>query len=153
MLKLTGISLRALGNSYTDILAQSGFDVSKLANGSVSISYNIYSTGATGAYNDPIVDGNANADTKTNWKGSGKINVTAQWNSSADGDGPNTTFFSTVENVQSGLGDHELLDHGINGLHNEQHKQIFFHQMTSKFFKNTTPKFKRYINESYRNTL
>jgi len=142
-----GISLQALSSAYTDILKQGNFNTQLLFNNAVSIDFNDYSNQLFQSYNDPQKDAYSFSDAQWDWEKSGKINVTAQWSSF------NGTFYTTVENVEEGLGVHELTFHGIHKLTNDDHHYIFGQEIShSPFFNGITPDFKNYIYEEYQNT-
>ena len=150
-----GITLQALGNSYADILNRSGFNTSNLLNNTIGINYNDYNKGLAGSFNNAISGSYSYTAASTRIDSqTGKINVTAEWTTVASGNtyviGSNgkqqeTSLFTTVENVQNGLGVHELLNHGILGLSNDDHPKIFQNQMNDKSWLLTTPAFKNYI--------
>jgi RHS repeat-associated protein len=143
----SGIDLKAVSGAYTDILSKSGFNTNQLYNGAVSINYD--KGGLTGGYNSPDIDNYSQAISSANWNGSGKANVTAEFTKNSGGKGNEAlTYFTTVENVQEGLGNHEINFHINKGLTNADHPSIFKQEINnSPYFKKTTDQFKQYIND------
>ncbi|MCO5951209.1 RHS repeat-associated core domain-containing protein, partial [Mucilaginibacter flavidus] len=151
----SGITLQALSNSYTDVLAKSGFDVSQLLNGKVSINYHDYNRGIAGNYNNGIDSPTDNATTSVDKR---PITVTAQWSTvaaahdyvkDAAGNEQLTILYTTVENIQNGLGVHELQYHGIKNLRNADHLEIFEAQLRAGSWPGTTNAFKNFILDHY----
>ena len=138
------ISAKAYSNIYTNILHNNGFDVTRLKNNRVSIvalEYNNRGDGPmyryVGSYNK---DGKVDipwrdapiASEKTN---KGSIEVTATIFPKGDSD---REYLSTVSNVISILGVHELTGHGIKGLKGNMHWKILDMQKRHSSWNNTT---------------
>jgi RHS repeat-associated protein len=105
-LQNAGLSSDAMSKVYTNVLEQGGYDVSKLEGGAISVS------NGNDKANNPaeIKDPNANAQTTIEQGKDPKITV--------DQTRSGTQHLTTVENVRSSLGDHELRGHVEKGFSN-----------------------------------
>ena len=122
------LSPEAYSNIFTDVLERNGFDTSKLENGKVTIvklEYNSRGDGPTyendGIFNHdntiPYSDAPV-ASEKTKESG---YQVTAYIHPTGSS---NREYLSTVSNVVSVLGVHELTGHGIKNLSSDYHGKI-----------------------------
>jgi len=95
----------AMSNIQTHVLAEKGFDISKLHNGKISISSGFSRGGITQGFNDPIPNTGRH---RTKIMKDGKINVTTR----------SFSELGSVEMIVNYLGVHEFTGHGVEQWNN-----------------------------------
>jgi hypothetical protein len=131
-----GLDASAMSKIYTDVLDKGGYDVSKLQGDAISVS-----NGADKA-NNP----NEAINIATSGSGNPEFNVTVNQQSVSV-----KQELTTVENIRSSLGDHEMVGHGeINvGPHHKvyefQFKETNFQGTTDTFKKNMEIRYEQYL--------
>ena len=138
------LSPEAYSNIFTDVLERNGFDTSKLENGKVTIVKLEYNSRGDGpAYESAIVFNHENtilykdadvAEEKTKETG---YQVTAYIHPTESSD---REYLSTVSNVVSVLGVHELTGHGIKDISYKRHGRILQIQKNHPSWKKISPK-------------
>ena len=132
------LSASALSNIYTTVLTEKGYDLSNLSGGMISV---------IGDMGDFANNPNPKTDyALTDWKESDnsfRISVNSSVTSVRK-------ELNTVENIQSALGDHELIGHGINkwGSYNNTHHKVYEYQIEQPVFNKTTEEFQMHILEN-----
>ena len=142
----SSLTAEAYSNILTDVLKRNGFDTSKLENGHISVNVldsNIKGDGPTyqvnEQYNNPF-----DAPWKDAWvaktavKGE-NVNITANI---VLPDTENRDYYSSVSNIVSVLGVHELTGHGLLGMRANEHWKILEMQRNHPSWNKVTKKLK-----------
>ena len=142
-----GLSAEAYSNILTDVLSRNNFDISNIENERISVNVLGYNTKGDGpAYQ--LEDSYNNPD-RCPWRDAylastriidGKINITANI---VCGDSDNSDYFSTISNIVSVLGIHELTGHGLMKLNSDAHWKILELQREYPTWNQTTPCLKK----------
>lgn len=133
------LSSQAVSNVYTNILEQSGYDLSKIENGRISIMK------GDDRVNDP--------DLRTDYQSTAgpankfKITINQQANDAK-------VELTTVENIVNSTGAHEYQGHGENQFGPKvTHYKAYEQQFMDKSWEGTTPDFKRRYDGRYQKIL
>ena len=142
-----GLSAEAYSNILTDILSRNNFDISNIENERISVNVLGHNTKGDGptyqledSYNNPDRYPWRDAYLASTRIIGGKINITANiiW-----GDSDNSDYFSTISNIVSVLGIHELTGHGLMKLNSDAHWKILKLQREYPTWNQTTPRLKK----------
>ena len=142
-----GLSAEAYSNILTDILSRNNFDISNIENERISVNVLGHNTKGDGptyqledSYNNPDRYPWRDAYLASTRIICGKINITANiiW-----GDSDNSDYFSTISNIVSVLGIHELTGHGLMKLNSDAHWKILKLQREYPTWNQTTPRLKK----------
>ena len=142
-----GLSAEAYSNILTDILSRNNFDISNIENERISVNVLGHNTKGDGptyqledSYNNPDSYPWRDAYLASTRIIGGKINITANiiW-----GDSDNSDYFSTISNIVSVLGIHELTGHGLMKLNSDAHWKILKLQREYPTWNQTTPCLKK----------
>lgn len=142
-----GLSAEAYSNILTDILSRNNFDISNIENERISVNVLGHNTKGDGptyqledSYNNPDSYPWRDAYLASTRIIGGKINITANiiW-----GDSDNSDYFSTISNIVSVLGIHELTGHGLMKLNSDAHWKILKLQREYPTWNQTTPRLKK----------
>ena len=141
------ISAEAYSNIFTDILKRLGYDTSMLMNGKISVNVLENNKSNSGPLYNLKDYANAprnypwsNAEVASEYKKyDGKIQITANVVLS---DFERRNYLSTISNIESILGVHEFLGHGILGLTKKEHWKILDMQKNHPSWEKTTRVFK-----------
>lgn len=140
--------LKVISTAFTHVLSQKkDLDISNLRNGTISaVSYDWQNIRGY-FFNCSKADGIWYQATAFGDRINGKSFVAASFILSEGLD-----LWSTVENVQNGLGVHELKGHAILNLSgsDKDHAKIFKMQFNDPTWKNTTPSYKEVMNSLYK---
>ena len=142
-----GLSAETYSNILTDVLSRNNFDISNIENERISVNVLGYNTKGDGpAYQ--LEDSYNNPD-RCPWRDAylastriidGKINITANI---VCRDSDNSDYFSTISNIVSVLGIHELTGHGLMKLNSDAHWKILELQREYPTWNQTTPCLKK----------
>ena len=142
-----GLSAEAYSNILTDVLSRNNFDISNIENERISVNVLGHNTKGDGpAYQ---LEDSYNNPNRYPWRDAylastriidGKINITANI---VCGDSDNRDYFSTISNIVSVLGIHELTGHGLMKLNSDAHWKILELQREYPTWNQTTPCLKK----------
>lgn len=131
----------------TDVLSRNNFDISNIENERISVNVLGHNTKGDGpAYQ---LEDSYNNPNRYPWRDAylastriidGKINITANI---VCGDSDNRDYFSTISNIVSVLGIHELTGHGLMKLNSDAHWKILELQREYPTWNQTTPCLKK----------
>ena len=139
-LQETVLSANAMSNIYTKVLTEKGYDVNLLEGNAISVIGDLGDT-----FNNP----SSNVRYASTKGSSAKDTFTISVNNS---ERAVRKELNTVENIQSALGDHEFVGHGVNkqGDYNKTHSKVYEYQMSQPVYGNTTEEFKKHMEQNAR---
>jgi RHS repeat-associated protein len=129
------LSAKAMSNIYTKVLSEKGYDINLLEGNAISVIGDLGDT-----FNSPspkvryaLTKGSSIKETFTISVNNSEQSVREELN--------------TVENIQSALGDHEFIGHGVNkqGDYNKTHSKVYEYQMSRPVYEKTTKEFKKHM--------
>lgn len=124
-----------MSNIYTKVLMEKGYDIKLLEGNAVSVIGDLGDT-----FNNPSPNARYVSTKGSNIKETFTISVNNSEQSVRE-------ELNTVENIQSGLGDHEFIGHGVNkqGDYNKTHSKVYEYQMSQPVYEKTTDIFKKHM--------
>jgi RHS repeat-associated protein len=132
------LSAEAMSKIYTKVLDEQGYDIGLLEGNAVSVVGDLGDT-----FNNPSPNVRYASTRGSLGKGTFTISVNNSEKSVRE-------ELNTVENIQSGLGDHEFVGHGVNKLgdYNKTHSKVYEYQMKQPVYEKTTDKFKIHMSKN-----
>lgn len=132
------LSAEAMSKIYTKVLDEQGYDIGLLEGNAVSVLGDLGDT-----FNNP----SPNVRYASTRGSLGKETFTISVNNSEKSV---REELNTVENIQSGLGDHEFVGHGVNKLgdYNKTHLKVYKYQMKQPVYEKTTDNFKIHMSKN-----